>query len=296
MPKTLEYAKEKNVGIYLWVNWKPLYNNLEEAFTLYEKWGVKGLMVDFLNRDDQEMICIQEEILKCAAKHKLFIQFHGSSKPSGLNRTFPNEFTREGTLNYENCKVNGRCTADHIISIPFTRMLAGPTDFHLGGFRALPNDKFKIQYRNPYVLNTRCHMLALYIVLENHLISLCDSPSAYINQTGFEVLQSVPGTWDEIHVPEAKFNEYVVIARKKGHDWWIGALNNGIARTINLTLDFIDNNAYNCIHFSDGNNVKNDANDVNKRIMTIKKNDIIKLDLASNGGAVIKLEALQDND
>lgn len=119
-----------------------------------------------MDRNDQEMIRIQEEILECAARHRLFIQFHGSSKPSGLVRTYPNEFTREGTLNYEVCKWDTLVNADHDIAIPFTRMLAGATDYHLGGFRALPRSEFKIQYVNPHVMSTRCHMLAMYVVLE----------------------------------------------------------------------------------------------------------------------------------
>ena len=123
MPRIVEYARSKGVGIHLWVHWRPLYDKLEEAFALYEGWGVKGLMVDFMDRNDQEMIRIQEEILECAARHRLFIQFHGSSKPSGLVRTYPNEFTREGTLNYEVCKWDTLVNADHDIAIPFTRML-----------------------------------------------------------------------------------------------------------------------------------------------------------------------------
>ncbi len=191
MPRIVEYARSKGVGIHLWVHWRPLYDKLEEAFALYEGWGVKGLMVDFMDRNDQEMIRIQEEILECAARHRLFIQFHGSSKPSGLVRTYPNEFTREGTLNYEVCKWDTLVNADHDIAIPFTRMLAGATDYHLGGFRALPRSEFKIQYVNPHVMSTRCHMLAMYVVLENHLTSLCDTPKAYEGQPGFEVLRTV---------------------------------------------------------------------------------------------------------
>ena len=132
-----------------------------------------------------------------AAKHHLFVQFHGSSKPSGLHRTYPNEFTREGTLNYENFKGCMVTTADHDISMPFTRLLAGTADYHLGGFRALPKDKFKIQQSNPYVTSTRCHMLAMYVVLESYLGMICDTPEAYEGQPGFEFLQTVPTTWDK---------------------------------------------------------------------------------------------------
>ena len=114
------------------------------------------------------MIRIQEEFLAKAAKHHLFVQFHGACKPSGLNRTYPNEFTREGTLNYEHCKWDKDTDADHDIHMPFTRLLAGATDYHLGGFRSLPRDKFKNQERNPYVMSTRCHMLAMYVVIDSN--------------------------------------------------------------------------------------------------------------------------------
>jgi alpha-glucosidase len=163
MQHICEYAKSADVGLHLWVHWRPLYDKLEEAFSKFHEWGVKGLMIDFMDRDDQEMINIQEEFLKMAAKYQLFVQFHGSSKPSGLIRTYPNEFTREGTLNYEVYKWDTIVNANHDISIPLTRMLAGCTDYHLGGFRSLPRNKFKIQYVNPFVTSTRCHMLAMLL-------------------------------------------------------------------------------------------------------------------------------------
>lgn len=292
MPRIAEYAKSKGVGIHLWVNWRPLYDKLDEAFALYEKWGVKGLMVDFLDRDDQEMIRIQEDILKCAAKHRLFIQFHGSSKPSGLVRTYPNEFTREGALNYEVCKWDNAVNADHDISIPFTRMLAGATDYHLGGFRALPRSEFKIQYVNPYVMSTRCHMMAMYVVLENHLTSLCDTPEAYEGQPGFEVLRTVPGTWDEIRVPLAEVNEYVTVARRNGSDWWVGTLNNGTARDLQLKLDFLSNGDYEATVYTDAADVNENANHLNKEVRKVTKSDVLKLPLAADGGSVLRITKL----
>ena len=292
MPRIAKYAKQKGVGIHLWVNWRPLYDKLEEAFSLYEKWGVKGLMVDFMDRNDQEMIKIQEKILKCAAKHKLFIQFHGSSKPSGLIRTYPNEFTREGALNYEVCKWDDAVNADHDISIPFTRMLAGATDYHLGGFRALPRSKFKIQYVNPYVMSTRCHMLAMYIVLENHLTSLCDTPKAYEGQPGFEVLRTVPGTWDEIRVPLAKINQYVTIARRSGSDWWVGTINNSTARELQLKLDFLEEGNYEATIYADALDVAENANHLKKEVRKVTKDEVIKMSLASDGGSVLHITKL----
>lgn len=292
MPRIADYAKSKGVGIHLWVHWRPLYDKLEEAFALYEKWGVKGLMVDFLDRDDQEMIRIQEDILKAAAKHRLFIQFHGSSKPSGLTRTYPNEFTREGTLNYEVCEWDTLVNADHDISIPFTRLLAGPADYHLGGFRALPRSKFKIQYVNPYVMSTRCHMMAMYVVLENHLTSLCDKPEAYEGQPGFEVLRTVPGTWDEIRVPLAEFNKYVTVARRSGTDWWVGTLNDGTARTLNLKLDFLGDGKYQAEIYTDASDADENPNHLNKETRTVTRKDVIELPLAADGGSVLRISKL----
>lgn len=292
LPRIAEYAKSKGVGIHLWVHWRPLYDKLDEAFALYEKWGVKGLMVDFLDRNDQEMIRIQEEILQAAARHRLFIQFHGSSKPSGLVRTYPNEFTREGTLNYEVCKWDTLVNADHDISVPFTRMLAGPTDYHLGGFRALPRSEFKIQYVNPYVMSTRCHMMSMYVVLENHLTSLCDTPKAYEGQPGFEVLRTVPGTWDEMRVPLAELNKYVTVARRSGADWWVGTLNNGTIRTLNLTLDFLGDGRYRAEIYTDAADADKNPNHLNKEVRTVTRKDSIELPLAADGGSVIRFSKL----
>ena len=194
MQKICDYAKSKGVGIRVWVHWAALYPKLDTAFALFEKWGIRGMMVDFMDRDDQEMVNIQTEILEKAAIHHLHIQFHGAYKPTGLSRTYPNEFTREGTLNYEADKWNEKgVSPDHDIIMPFTRMLAGSTDYHLGGFRAVPKEQFKAQFIKPLVLGTRCHMLAMYVVLENELPMVCDYPAAYEGQPGFEFILGCSG-------------------------------------------------------------------------------------------------------
>lgn len=288
LPRISNYAKSVGVGLHVWVHWKALYDKLEEAFSKFQQWGIKGLMIDFMDRDDQEMIRIQERFLAMAAKYHLFVQFHGASKPSGLIRTYPNEFTREGTLNYEVYKWDTVICAEHDISIPFTRMLAGPTDYHLGGFRSVPRSEFKIQYTNPLVTSTRCHMLAMYVVLENYLTSICDSPKAYESQPGFEFLCKIPTNWDDIKVPNAKFNEYITIARRKGNDWWVGSLNNSIARALTLSLDFLDaEGEYLAEIYTDAANVDQNPNNINIRRDRITSKDVIALPLAANGGAVI---------
>jgi alpha-glucosidase len=289
MKAICDYAKSQGVRIHVWVNWKALYAQIDKAFALFEEWGIVGMMVDFMDRDDQEMIRIQEEILAKAAKHHLFIQFHGSCKPSGLHRTYPNEFTREGTRNYECHKWAADMTADHDISMPFTRLLAGATDYHLGGFRAVPQSEFKIQYTHPLVTSTRCHMLAMYVVLESYLHMVCDTPPSYEGQPGFEFIQKLPTVWDETRVPNAVVNEYVTIARRHGDDWFVGTINNSQARKLNIPLDFLGDGEYWMDIYTDANDADVNPNHLIKQTRTVTKKDRIDVSLAAGGGAVMRI-------
>ena len=291
MQKICEYAKQKGVGIRVWVHWAALYPKLDEAFALYEKWGIKGMMVDFMDRDDQEMVNIQEEILKKAAANRMHIQFHGAYKPTGLSRTYPNEFTREGTLNYEVNKW-GRITPDHDLNIPFTRMLAGSTDYHLGGFRAVPESEFKVQYIKPLMTGTRCHMLAMYVVLENYLGMVCDYPDAYNGQPGFEFLKQIPTTWDEIKVIDAKVSEYITIARRKNQDWFIGAITNSKSRELKIVFNFLGEGEYEAEIYRDGDDAEVNPNRVVQKKLRVNSNDVLSVKLAAGGGAVIHLKKI----
>lgn len=293
MQQICDYAKQKGVGIRVWVHWAALYPKLDSAFALYEKWGIKGMMVDFMDRDDQQMVNIQTEILQKAATHHMHIQFHGAYKPTGLNRTYPNEVTREGTLNYEADKWNpDGVTPDHDINIPFTRMLAGSTDYHLGGFRAVPKDKFKAQYTRPLMLGTRCHILAMYVVLENYLQMVCDYPAAYEGESGFEFIKEIPTTWDEIKVPDAKPGEYITIARRKNNDWYIGAITNHNHRTINVTLSFLTEGKYIADIYTDAKDVNVDPDHLIKQTKEVTNKDILPLQIASGGGAAMHLKKI----
>ena len=289
MQEVCDSAAARGVGIRVWVHWKALYPKLDSTFAQYEKWGIKGLMCDFMDRDDQVMVNIQEEILQKAAAHHLHIQFHGAYKPTGMSRTYPNEFTREGTLNYENDKWNDNVTPDADINIPFTRMLAGSTDYHLGGFRAASLSQFKAHYTRPMVVGTRCHMLAMYVVLENALGMVCDNPDAYIGQPGFEFIQQVPTTWDETHVIDAKAGEWLAIARRKGNDWYIGAITNHEQRTISANFDFLPDGNYTAEIYSDAPSTDPDLNHLVKEVKQINKQTVMKMLLAGGGGQVIHL-------
>lgn len=283
-----DYARSKGVRLRFWVHWQALYPKLDEAFTLFEKWGIAGMMVDFMDRDDQEMVKMQEEILQKAAAHHLEIQFHGAYKPTGLSRTYPNESTREGTLNYENDKWGNLITPDDDINIPFTRGLAGCTDYHLGGFRAMPKDSFVVQTLRPHVLATRAHMLAMYIVLENHMAMVCDEPKAYEGEPGFDLLTKLPTTWDETIVPAAKVAQWVSVARRKGKDWYIGVINNSTARQVSIPLGFLPAGSFEATIYKDGADAVHHPNALLQENTTMTASSKLSLHLPSGGGAVIK--------
>ena len=290
MKEICDYANSLGVGIRVWVYWSALYKDLDNALAQFEKWGLKGMMVDFMDRDDQEMVNIQTEILEKAAAHHLHIQFHGAYKPTGLSRTFPNEFTREGTLNYETNKWNEEgLSPDHDVNIPFTRMLAGSTDYHLGGFRAVPKSKFKVQYTRPLMLGTRCHMLAMYVVLENTLGMVCDYPRAYEGEPGFEFIREIPTIWDETKVLDAKPGEYILIARKKNSVWYLGSITNHDGRDLKVDLNFLGEGNFTAEIYSDATDVAKDPNHLVKQTRSISKSDLINLHLSPGGGSAIRI-------
>jgi alpha-glucosidase len=290
MKAICDYAKSKGVGIRVWVHWRALWPRIDTVFAQFERWGIQGMMVDFLNRDDQEMVKIQTTILQKAAAHHLHIQFHGAYKPTGLSRTYPNEFTREGTLNYENDKWGVPITPDDDLDVVFTRLLAGPTDYHLGGFRAVTPAGYLAHFVRPFVLGTRCHMLAMYVVLESYLGMVCDDPTAYQGQDGFEFLRAVPTTWDETKAPVAIPGERVTLARRKGDEWWVGTINSGVAREVTLRLDWLSAGAsYEVTTFSDAPDAGTNPNHLIREVRTVKAGDSVVLWLAPGGGQVMRL-------
>jgi len=287
MKEICDYGKSVGVKIRVWVHWAALYPKLDSAFAIFEKWGLSGMMVDFMDRDDQEMVNIQEEILQKAAKHHLHIQFHGAYKPTGMHRTYPNEFTREGTLNYETNKWGEPLSPDHDIKLAYTRLLAGATDYHLGGFRAVPLSKYRTQYTRPLMAGTRCHMLAMYVVLESYVGMLCDYPDAYEGQPGFEFLRIVPTTWDETKVVNGEVNKFITVARRKGNDWFVGTITDNTARELEIPLSFLGEGEYIADIYTDSDKDNENPNLLNKRTQTVTRKDTIKINAMAGGGEVM---------
>jgi len=293
MERVGDYARSKGVGLRLWVHWKPLSEHLEEAFAQYEKWGVQGLMVDFLDRDDQEMVLFAERVLQSAARHHLHIHFHGVWKPTGLQHTFPNLLNHEGVLNLEYLKWSDQCGPPHNVTVAYTRMLAGPLDYHLGGFRSVNRDQFKPLNAKPNVLGTRCHHLAMYVVFENPMPMVSDAPTAYEGQPGFEFICQVPTTWDETRVLRGKVGNYIVTARRKGADWYLGAMTDWTARTLEVPLSFLGPGRHQVEVWADRLG-SDDPNQLTFQKRTMDAQGMLELRLNSGGGQAIRFRPVQD--
>ncbi len=284
LPKIIEYARERGVGIRLWLHWKAIGDQLEEAFQRYEDWGIAGLMIDFLDRDDQEMVDFSDRVLESAARHKLHIQFHGSYKPSGEQRTFPHLFNREGVLNLEYLKWSKRCTPPHNIEAAYVRQLAGPMDYHLGGFHSISNANFVAQNENPYVLGTRCHHLAMYVVYENPMPQVCDTPEAYEGQTGFDFIVDVPTAWDETRFVTGVAGDYIVMARRKGTAWYVGGMTNWTPRKLEVPLDFLAPGTYTARVYIDGSMDQEEPNAISVETKTVNAGTTLPIEMAPGGG------------
>ncbi|MCO6043622.1 glycoside hydrolase family 97 protein [Aeoliella sp. ICT_H6.2] len=240
LPEVLRYAAEKGVKLRLWVHWKALQPQLDKAFEAYEKWGIEGVMIDFMDRDDQEMVRWYHEVAEKAAQHHLTVTWHGAYKPTGMERTWPNVLSYEAALNQEYNKWSEVGTPPtHNLQIAFIRMLAGPLDYHQGGMRNVMPEQHRPNNRMPTVQGTRGHQLAMYVVYQNHLPMLVDYPEAYHGQAGFDFLAKVPTTWDETRVLHAEVDKCLVIARRSGDDWYLGGMTGDKACSLTLPLEFL---------------------------------------------------------
>lgn len=280
------YAAQKNVGLILWVAWAPFEKKMDEAFALYSKWGIKGLKVDFMDRDDQRVVDFYYTVAHKALDYKMLVDFHGSYKPTGWARTFPHVMTSEGVAGLEQCKWSEVTQPTHNLNLPFIRMVAGPMDYTPGGMNNYHSKDFKIWFNTPATIGTRCHQLGMYVVYESPLQMLSDSPSNYYREEEcMEFLSAVPAVWDETRILEAKIGEYVVVARRKGDIWYIGGMTGAQGYTFEITLDFIDGDRT-LTNWEDGMNVTIQAKDYARRVRNVKKGDKITLNMYEGGGYV----------
>lgn len=280
------YGKQKNVGVILWTLWEPLDKNMEEVLRTYHAWGVSGIKVDFMARADQYMVNFYERVASTAAKYHLLVDLHGAYKPVGLNRTYPNVLSYESVRGLENCKWSEDITPRHDVTLPFTRMAAGPMDYTPGAMDNATRKDFRIRFDQPMSQGTRAHQAAMYVVYESPLQMLADSPSKYLKDSVYTAfIAMVPVTWDTTVALAGKLGSYVAVARRHGNRWYIGAMNNWDKRSLKISLSFLTaNKTYDMQVLSDGVNADRYASDYNIRSGEIKKDDTLQIDMQPGGG------------
>jgi len=285
VPELCQYAETKHVGVILWVVWKTFQDKIDEAVALYEKWGAKGVKVDFMQRDDQKVVNFYLDAARKTAEHHLLIDFHGAYKPDGLGRTWPNALTREGVKGMENDKWSKDINPEHDVTIPFTRMVAGPMDYTPGAMINMDKANFTPSFTRPESQGTRAHQVALYVIYESPLQMLSDSPSNYMKeQETTDFIVKIPVVWDDIIGIEGKVGDYLLLARRSGKEWFVGAITDWTSRDMDLDLSFLPAGNYSMEIFKDGINADKYAEDYKHLKTNIKSGDKMKIHLAPGGG------------
>ena len=287
LPELLKYAKQKNVRLWLWSHWTSVDKYMDQAFPLFEKWGVAGVKIDFMNRDDQWMVDWYRRVVANAAAHHLMIDYHGAFKPDGLRRTYPNLVTREAVMGKEYSKWSDRVTPVHNTTLPFTRMLAGPMDYTPGGFNNSNLENFVARNEKPMSLGTRAQELALYVVFESPLEMVSDYPGQYKGQKAFDFIKQVPTTWDEVHAIDGLPMRYISLARRSGKDWYIGSLTNWDQRDIKVALDFLGDGKYVAEIYGDATDAATNATHVDVSKRPVDRSTVLDIHMVSGGGNAI---------
>lgn len=291
MDEVSRFANEKGVRLWLWLHWTDVDREdaYRKAFPLYEQWGIAGVKIDFMDRDDQPMVEWYERIAAAAAEHKLMVNFHGAFKTCGFDRTYPNQITREGILGNEYNKWSKRVTPEHKLTLPFTRYLEGPADFTPGGFLNRQPAEFKTNVKPTQVQGTRAAELALFVCYDSPVCCVCEHPDRLREQAGADFLKIVPTVWDETRVLDGAVGEHLVMARQSGDDWYLGAMTNSEAREIPVKLDFLDGGRWRLTLWRDADSGQN-AERLEVDEETVSAGDTITLQLAPAGGCVGLLE------
>ena len=288
--KVINYANGKGVNVILWCPGHTLHRQLEKALDLFADYGASGVKVDFFGGEDQTANRMYEDIAKSAAKHKMLVDFHGCAKPTGLSRTYPNIINYEAVLGNEWNKMDDICTMDHKLIVPFTRMLLGPMDFTPGGMRNVQGGH-KIRFTLPMVHGSRSNEMALFVLYNEPLKMLCDAPSVYDREPEItRFITGIPTVWDNTHVLEASFGEYLVTARNKGNDWYVAGITGETPKELSIDLSFLDNGTYTAKILHDGPNSDRVGTDYLFEEKEINRNSKLLVKMVAGGGFVIRLQ------
>lgn len=283
MLQLVEYAAAKHVRIWLWVHWQALNARMEEAFSLYERWGIAGIKTDFMSRDDQWMVNWYHQVLASAARHRLMVNFHGCYKPTGIRRTWPNLMTREAVFGEEQNLGSQQNDPVHKTTLPFTRMLAGPMDYTPGSMLNETREGWSAR-RPVKTLGTRAQEFALCVIYDNPVLSMADKPDNYYGQRGLEFLKDLPTSWDDTRVLDGQIGQYILTGRRKADIWYLGAITNWNARRLQVHFDFLGAGRWNMMIYEDGPDAGTNARDIQSREISVTAQDVLTVEMAPGGG------------
>lgn len=284
------YAKQQGIKLSMWTLSMTLDKQLDSALKQFQKWGVDFIMTDFIDRDDQPTVNFYKRITEACAKAHLMIMFHGAYAPKGFNRTYPNNITREGVLGSEYNAWSDRVTPRHNLTIPFTRMLAGPLDYEPGLLDNATTKQFKPIWGKVMSQTTRCQQLAMFVVYDSPMQIFSGNPSQGLQEPAFmKLLGSIPASWDTTIIAAGKVGSYIITARKKNNDWFIGGMADS-SRDVHINLSFLDKGNYAATICKDGINADRNAMDYVIEEKTLRANDALDLRIANGGGFLVRLK------
>ena len=288
IPELVRYAAPKNVKIWIWLDYRAADAQMDEAFPVFAKWGVAGLKIDFVERDDQRGIDFYYRAAKKAAQNHLMLDFHGATKPWGIGRTYPNVLGYEAVLGMEQSRAGSRDNPDHRVTLPFTRMLAGPMDYTPGGFDNVTKSAFIPRAPHPMVMGTRAAQLAMYVVYQAAFQMVSDTPKAYEDQPAFDFIEHAPATWDETKVLDGVPGEFITLARRRGDEWFLGSMTNWNQRRVEAALSFLGPGRYTAEIYADAPDAGQYPKSVSISKKIVDSRTTLVIDLASGGGYAVR--------
>ena len=296
LTELVRYAANRNVGLILWAGYWAFDRDMEKVCKHYSSMGIKGFKVDFMDRDDQHMVQFHQRAAMTAAKYKMLVDFHGTYKPSGLNRTYPNVINYEGVHGLEQMKWSPE-NVDQVtydVTVPYIRMMAGPMDYTQGAMRNASRGNYRPVNSEAMSQGTRCRQLAEYVVFESPLNMLCDSPSNYMKEKEcLEFIAEIPTVWDETKGLCGEVGKYIAMARRNGSDWYVGAMTDWSDRGLTLDLSFLPEGNYTVVLYRDGVNADRVACDYRKETINLPADRQLKIKMAPGGGFAAKIVPCQ---
>ncbi len=292
MEELIRYADSKKVGLILWAGYRAFDLDMERVCKHYSAMGIKGFKIDFMDRDDQYMVDFNRRCAETGAKYKLLIDLHGTHKPTGLQRTYPNAINFEGVHGLEEMKwaQPGTDQVTYDVTMPFIRMVAGPLDYTQGAMNNANKENFKAVYSEPMSQGTRCRQLAQYIIFDSPLNMLCDAPTNYLKEEECtKFIAAIPTVWEETKALCGEVGKYLAMARQKNDVWYVGALTNWDSRDMELDLSFLGEGEYKAEIFEDGINADRVGKDYKRKVIPVPADRRLKIHMVSGGGHVMRI-------